>query len=312
MSRALARPAPAVSDAGAFDRADLGLYVTLVIVWGTSWIAIRHQLGSVAPVVSLLWRFLLAAAAAMAIALWRGERMAHPARLHLRFALVGSLMFSTNFLLFYLAGRHVPTGLLAVVFALASPINLGLATLMFGRPAEPRVLAGAALGVTGVALLYAPEIAGTGLDTTALGGLALAVGGTLCFCLGNMVSSVIQREDVSDYAATAWGMSYGALWLFALCLASGAEFAMDWSAGYLVSLGWLAGGSSVAAFIAYLALIKRVGPARAGFATVLFPVIALAISSVFENYHWGPLAITGLALVAAGNVMTLGLLRRGR
>ncbi|PZQ16177.1 MAG: EamA family transporter [Ancylobacter novellus] len=306
-------PHPAAApQAPSLDRTDLGLYATLVLVWGTSWYAIHHQLGVVAPVVSLLWRFLLAAALCVCVALWRGERMAWPARLHLRFAAAGVLMFSTNFLLFYLAGRHVPTGLLAVVFALASPINLGLSTLFFRRPLEPRVLAGAAIGIAGVGCLYAPEIAGTGFDAAALGGLALSVAGTCCFCLGNMVSATIQEDGVGDRAATAWGMVYGSAWLFILCLAIGAPFSIDLRPPYLISLVWLAAGSSVAAFIAYLALIKRMGPARAGFATVLFPVVALAISSLFEDYHWGPLAIFGVGLVAVGNVVVLGLFGRSR
>lgn len=308
MTRAIAEP---LAPAGrSFDRSDAALYATLIFVWGTSWYAIRHQLGTVDPVVSLLWRFLLAAALAMGVALWRGERLRYGAKLHARFALAGVLMFSTNFLLFYLAGRHVATGLLAVVFALASPINLGLAAALFGRPVEPRVLGGAALGVTGVGFLYAPEIMATGFDMAALGGLGLAVGGTLSFCLGNMVSSLIQRDGASDYAATAWGMSYGALWLLALSLVTGAHFAFDFRAPYVISLVWLAVFASVTAFICYLALIKRIGPAKAGFATVLFPVVALGVSSVLEDYHWGPLAFVGLALVAAGNVVTLGLFRR--
>ena len=298
---ASAGPAPTL------DRTDTALYATLILVWGTSWIAIRGQLGEVAPVVSLVWRFLLSSAIGFAIALARRERLGFPLRMHGWFVAAGVSMFSSNFLLFYLAGAHIPTGLLAVVFALASPINLGFAALFFGRPAEPRVLVGAAIGVSGVAALYAPEILGTGLDIAALGGLGLAVAGTVLFCLGNMASAVIQREGAPDVAAAAWGMGYGALWLLILSLASGAHFAFDWRPPYVISLGWLALGSSVAAFIAYLALIKRVGPARAGFATVLFPVVALAISSVFEDYHWGPLALLGLALVAAGNVVVLGL-----
>jgi drug/metabolite transporter (DMT)-like permease len=312
MPRSLAHPAPPMPHAttSSLDPKGAALYATLILVWGTSWIAIHHQLGVVAPVVSLLWRFVLAASICMGLALLRRERMAFGPRLHLMFALVGVLMFSTNFLLFYLAGRHVPTGLLAVVFALASPINLGLSALFFRGRVEPRVLAGAALGVTGVAALYAPQIAGAGFDMTALGGLGLALAGTLCFCLGNMASSVVQNEGVSDYAATAWGMSYSVVWLLALCLATGSEFAFDLRVPYVASLLWLSIGSSAIAFIAYLALIKRIGPGRAGFATVLFPVVALAISSAFEDYHWSALSILGLALVAAGNVVVLGLARK--
>lgn len=302
-------PAPQ-APATSLGRSDLGLYVTLVVVWGTSWIAIHGQLGVVAPTVSLVWRFLLASAVCFAIAAFRGRPLAFGARAHARFALAGVLMFSTNFLLFYLAGRHIPTGLLAVVFALASPINLALAALFFGRPVDRNVLIGAGLGIAGVAALYEPEIAAAGFDATALGGLALAVAGTVCFCLGNMVSTRTQAEGVPDVSAAAWGMAYGTVWLVVLALATGARFEFDVSVRYVVSLLWLALGSSVVAFVAYLALIKRIGPGRAGFATVLFPVLALAISSVVENYDWTPLGFVGLGLVAGGNVLVLGLGRR--
>lgn len=308
MSRVTAQTATPTAPS-ALRRTDLGLYVVLVTVWGTSWIALHHQLGVVAPVVSLVWRFGLSALLCLAIAVARREPLRFPLRTHARFALAGLLMYSTNFLLFYHAGAHVPSGLLAVVFALASPINLALGALFFGRAIEIRVLVGAALGVAGVGLLYLPQIASAGFGAAALGGLALCVAGTLCFCLGNMISSVIQRE-VPDLAATAWGMIYGTLWLTIFALASGAAFDFEPSWSYGLSLLWLAAGSSVAAFLAYLALLKRIGPARAGFATVLFPVVALAISSVFESYAWTASALLGVALVAVGNVVVLGLARR--
>lgn len=293
----------------AAGRTELWLYVTLVVVWGSSWIAIHHQLGVVAPEVSLVWRFALSAAICFAIGLVKGERLAFDLAVHARFAVLGLLLFSSNFLLFYHAGAFVPSGLLAVVFALASPINLGLGALFFGRPIDARTLLGAGVGVAGVALLYAPQIAAAGFDRGAALGLALCVAGTLCFCLGNMLSGRVQAES-SDLAATAWGMLYGTGWLALVAVVSGAEFTIETTFDYLASLIWLAAGSSVAAFLAYLALMKRVGPGRAGFATVLFPVVALALSSLFEDYHWGLSALIGVALVAAGNVIVLGLARR--
>ncbi|GLK78594.1 DMT family transporter [Methylopila turkensis] len=306
---AAAYVAPQTSREAAVGKSDLGLYAVLVLGWGTSWIAIHHQLGVVSPTVSLVWRFGLAALVCFALAAARRERLAYGLKAHAGFALAGVLMYSTNFLMFYLAGAHVASGLLAVVFALASPINIALGALLFGRRAERRTLAGAALGIAGVALLYAPEIASAGFDLAALGGLGLCVAGTLLFCSGNMVSSVIQRS-IPDVAATAWGMAYGTIWLTILAVASGARFTFELTAPYLLSLGWLSIGSSVAALLAYLALLKRVGAGRAGFATVLFPVVALAISSVFEDYHWGLSAIAGALLVAAGNALALGLVGR--
>ncbi len=126
-----------------------------------------------------------------------------------------------------------------------------------------------------------------------------------------MMSSVIQRT-ASDLSATAWGMFYGTAWLTLIALATGARFAIEATAPYLISLVWLAAGSSVAAFLAYLTLLKRIGAGRAGFATVLFPVVALVISSVFEDYRWSLASFIGVALVAAGNVAVLGFSHRAR
>jgi drug/metabolite transporter (DMT)-like permease len=63
--------------------------------------------------------------------------------------------------------------------------------------------------------------------------------------------------------------------------------------------------STVVAFAAYLTLLGRIGAARAGYSTVMFPVFALLISTVFEGYAWTPYAIAGLALVAIGNVLVI-------
>ena len=174
---------------------DLALYAATVIVWGTSWIAIRAQLGVVAPEVSVLWRFMLAAALMVAFALWRGERLGgYAPTMHLRFAGTGLLLFCANFVLFYYGGLTVPSGLLAVVFSLASVMNLVLGAALLGNHIEPRVAAGGVVGFAGIGLLFWPQIAGVGFDRAAFVGLGLCIAGTLSFCLGNMLTSVIQRR----------------------------------------------------------------------------------------------------------------------
>jgi drug/metabolite transporter (DMT)-like permease len=199
----------------------------------------------------------------------------------------------------------LPSGLLSVVFSLASVINLLLGFLVFRQKIAGRVLFGGLLGFAGVAAMFWPRIAGTDFDATAAIGLALCVAGTTLFCTGNMVSSAIQRRGVPVLVASAWGMVWGCVFLLTAVLIQDLPFAFETSVPYVVSLLWLAIVSSVAAFWAYLTLLGRIGAARAGYATVMFPVFALAISTVVEDYHWTLPAIVGLGSVLAGNLFVL-------
>lgn len=304
-------PAGTPRPAGGLAPLDHGLYVTTLVVWGTSWIALSLQLGVVAPEVSLVWRFAISAVLMFVWVAAIGARWRFPLADHLRFALVGALMFSTNFALFYYGASGIPSGLLSVVFSLASVVNVLMAAVFLRMPMEPRVLAGAGLGVLGIALMFWPEIGGAQIDMRTAKGLLLCVAGTCCFCLGNMVSASNQRRGLPVIPANAWGMLYGTLLLTAVALVAGRPFIVEWTVAYLGSLAWLAVASSVVAFAAYLTLLGRIGPQRAGYLTVMFPVVALAISTAFEGYVWTWPAALGLALVLGGNLLVLRAPRAG-
>lgn len=287
---------------GAFDAV---LYAITVFAWSTSWIAMKAQVATVAPEVSLLWRFAISAAIMWVWVALRGERMRFRAADHLGFAVLGFFLFSMNFDLFYHGARGLPSGLLSVVFSLASVINLLMGFLVFRQTISGRVLFGGMLGFAGVAAMFWPRIAGTDFDAWAATGLAMCVLGTTFFCTGNMMSSTLQRRGISVVAATAWGMVYAGGFLLAAALIMGLPFAFELSVPYVVSLVWLSVVSSVAAFWAYLTLLGRIGASRAGYATVMFPVFALAISTVAEDYQWTVAAVIGLLLVLAGNLFVL-------
>jgi drug/metabolite transporter (DMT)-like permease len=309
-SVAPAAPAPAsASTSAALSARDLGLYGITVFVWGTSWIALKAQLGVVSPEVSTLWRFVVAAAVMWLWAAAARQPLAFGLADHLRLAASGVLLFSSNFVLFLYGGQYLPSGLLAVVFSLASIVNLVLGALLLGQPIESRVAVGGVLGAAGVGLLYWPQIAGAGFDPNALVGLGFCVAGTLSFCLGNMVSTVIQRRGVPLLAANAWGMAYGVATLTILSLARGQPFIVEWTPRYLGATLYLALFASVIAFACYLTLLRRIGAARAGYATVLFPIVALAISTAAEGYRWTVPAAIGAGLALFGNFLVL---RRGR
>ncbi|MBD8892920.1 DMT family transporter [Roseibium litorale] len=290
---------------GGLSARDYGLYGMTVFAWGFSWIAIRGQVGTVAPEVSVFWRFVLAALIMVGWSLFRQERLAYPLRTHLRFAALGALLFSTNFTLFYFGASLLPSGLLAVVFSLASVLNLFLGFLIFGQRPGTRSLLAGLIGFSGIALMFEPQIAKTDVGGEALLGLLFCSIGTLSFCLGNMVSASTQRAGISVTAATTWGMLYGAFFLGCFTALRGSSFAVEMTPAYIGSLVYLAIVASVIAFGSYLTLLGRIGSARAGYATVIFPVIALSVSTIFEDYHWNAAALAGLVCVIAGNVLML-------
>ena len=304
-------PVPPSAARAPFSAGDLALYGATVLAWTFSWIAMHHQVGPVSPEVSVVWRFLIAAPVMMALARLRGERLVYPPADHLRFALLGLFLFCTNFVLFYYAAAHVASGLLSVVFSLASIVNVWLGAVVLRAPVDRRVVVGGAFGALGVALMFAPQVVGQGLSSGAPVGLGLAFAGTLSFCLGNMVSARLQRRAVPVVAASAWGMIYGAAMLAAFAAVRGHAFVVDPNPLYLAGLAYLSIVATVVAFACYLTLLGRIGADRAAYATVLMPALALAVSTVAEGYRWTWPAAVGLVAVAIGNVLVLRAPRRG-
>ncbi len=305
MSSSATAPAAAPSLDRPFDATDLSLYGLTIVAWSVSWYAIALQIGTVSNEVNLVWRFAIATVLMFGWVAWSGRRMRFALTEHLRFAALGVLLFSSNFLFFYYGAFYLVSGLLSVVFSLASVINLMLAAIVMGQRPSPRILAGGLLGFGGIALMFWPEIARQDVSGAALIGLGLCVCGTLSFCLGNLVSAAAQRKGIPLVSMNAWGMLYGTAWAGFLALILGRDFIIDPTATYLGSLVFLAVVSTVVAFAAYLTLLGRIGAARAGYATVVFPIFALVVSTFLEDYRWSVFALAGLVLVAAGNVIVI-------
>lgn len=288
-----------------FTPLDFTLYAAVIVAWGFSWIAMHYQVGVVAPEVSVVWRFLLAAPIMFALAWARGERLRFAPRDHLALLGLGIALFCTNFALFYYGAKWIASGLLAVIFSLASVINVWLGVLALGAPVDRRVALGGALGGFGVAAMFSPQITGTQFDPKVLLGLALCIGGTLAFCVGNMISARLQRRYIPVFAGSAWGMLYGAVTLATFAALRGQPFIIEPTFPYLAGLFYLALIASVVAFACYLTLLGRIGADRAAYVTVMLPVVALAVSTVLEGYRWTIPAGLGLAAVLAGNLLVL-------
>jgi drug/metabolite transporter (DMT)-like permease len=240
-----------------------------------------------------------------AIAVWRGERLFYSLRDHIVFVALGVTLFGVNFTLFYYGAKFITSGLLAVVFSLASIINVWLGALTLNAGIDRRVAAGGMLGVVGVAAMFYPQLAGTQFGSGVLIGLALCVGGTLSFCIGNMISARLQRRGIPVFAASGWGMIYGSAVLALFAYARGHDFIVDPRLPYIASLIYLTLIGSVVAFASYLTLLGRIGADRAAYSTVMFPVVALIVSTFAEGYRWTLPATLGLLAVLAGNLLVL-------
>jgi drug/metabolite transporter (DMT)-like permease len=276
---------------------NISLYLLTVLIWGTTWIALKLQLGVVAIPVSIVYRFGFAALMLFAILLLSGRLQKVNRRGQLICVAQGLCLFCVNFMCFYTASQWIPSGLIAVVFSTSTLWNALNARIFFKQKVARNVLGGGALGLLGLACLFWPELSGHSASRETLIGLGLALLGTLCFSAGNMLSSLQQKAGLRPLTTNAYGMLYGAGMLALYCLLSGTPFSFEWNTRYISSLAYLVVAGSVIGFTAYLTLVGRMGPERAAYCTVLFPVVALNISAFAEGYHWTLPALAGLALV---------------
>jgi len=281
------------------------LYAATVLIWGSSWLAIKYQLGVVAPEVSLFYRFTIAAAVMLAICALRRRPMRFTPGDHAMMAVQGLFLFSANYLLIYLGTQYLTSGLVAVAFSTVVVMNIFGGALLLKVPIRPRMVLGAVLGLGGVSLVFWPEL--ETFDPARGGGLGLllVLAGTLSASLGMLTSAGNQKRRLPVIETNAFGMAYGALFLWLFTLIGGSEYNFDPSFIYVGSLVFLAVPASVIAFWTYLTLLGRIGADRAGYATVLFPIIALGLSTLFEGFAWTTPAIGGVVLVLLGNVLAL-------
>ena len=281
------------------------LFLTSTLIWGSTWLAITFQLGMVAPEVSVAYRFALAS---VCLALWcaiSGASLRFSRRNHAFLAAFGATLFGLNYVAVYWAERYVPSGLVAVVFSTIVFMNPIGARFAFGTPLTARTLVAAALGVAGVALLFVPELDAARHGGAAGLGIAFAFGGTVIATAGNLIAQRNHNVGLSTFPTTAWGMGYGALTAALVATVTGVQWTFDPRIGYIASLIYLALFGSIAAFGAYLTLLKRIGAGPASFVGVATPVIALLLSTLVEGYRWTWVAVLGVVLAVIGNWLAL-------
>lgn len=273
-------------------------YILTVLIWGLTWTAIRLQVESAPVDLAVFYRFVLASLVALGgLALLRRLPRLSLGQ-HRWLVLQGLTLYSVNFLLIYRAAETMTSGLLAVVFSLAALFNAFNGWALMGLRPSPRIYPAVALGITGVALLFWHDLS---LGNATLASILFALAGTYWFSLGNLISLKVRAADIPLLAGNAWAMFYGALALGLWCLVQGVPWFMPASTSFWSATLFLAIPGSIIAFYSYITVIRTVGADKAGYATVLFPVVALSVSTWLEGFVWTGTAIAGAALALMGN-----------
>jgi drug/metabolite transporter (DMT)-like permease len=281
------------------------LFLACVAIWGSTWIAIKFQLGNVAAEVSVFYRFLLASLLLFALCAARRLPLRFTPREHLWLALQGAFMFCLSYIFVYYAEEHLVSGLVAVGYS-ASPLlgMLGM-RVAFGTPMTRQVAAGSVLGIAGITLVFWPEFAHLSSDGNVALGAVYTVLAVLLSTIGSLVAHRNHERDLPLWQSMAWGMLYGSAVCLAVIVLTGKRLAFQATPPYVLSLAYLAVLGSIVAFAGYLTLLKRIGAARSGYIGVMTPIIALLLSAAFEGFRWHPLTGAGIAVSVLGNVVIL-------
>jgi len=283
----------------------LTLYITTVLIWGSSWIMFDFQTGIVSPEVSGAYRFGIAALFMFIWAKMNRETLRFAIGEHTFLALQGAFMFALNIVFLYLAAWYLPSGLNAVVFSMASIISMGAGTFYYRKAPSMTLFIGGLIGVLGVVVVFWPEIKSLELKQGVGLGLLLSLAGTTSFAISLLIGERNQRAGLGGHGGLAWAMTYGTLVMCVIAVFRDSPFTFDSRFSYVGSLIFLIVFNSVIAFSVYFALLKRIGAERSAYVTVLFPIVALVISTIFENYQWTLSAFIGVALTLIGNVLIL-------
>ncbi|WP_038463620.1 DMT family transporter [Candidatus Odyssella acanthamoebae] len=283
------------------------LFLSTAFIWGTTWLAIKYQLGTVHPLWSVCYRFALAGLILLAFCQFKGLSLKFSKRDHQWIALQAFLLFSLNYFFYYLGTDYFVSGIVAVIFAAVAIFNIFNARVFLKIPLSKSAIAGAIIGLGGLGVIFRMEICRL-IDTdiwTVLTGLSICLLGTIIASIGQIVATANMKRALPYLQTNAIGMTYGGLYTALGAIFIGEVPTFELTAKYTLSLLYLTLAGTVIAFGLYMKLVQNIGPSKASYAFVLIPVVALTVSTLFENFTWTMETVIGIGLVILGNIVVM-------
>ncbi|MEQ6121444.1 EamA family transporter [Reichenbachiella sp. MALMAid0571] len=284
---------------------NLPLFAVPALIWGSTWFVITYQLGSVDPLISVVYRYLIAGVLLLGYCLAKGVNMIFSLKDHVFMVFQGILLFGVNYWLVYEAEQYIASALVAVAFSTVIFMNSGFGALFLGRQINKKVITAAVAGLCGTVLIFWGELSKMQMSGDTLKGTILAVGSVVLASLGNITSARNSQEKIPVLQANTFGMLYGCTLMAIVALILGRPFTFDVSAPYVLSLIYLSLFGSIVAFGTYLTLVGRIGADKAAYALVIIPVIAIVMSLIFEDYQITLSTFIGVLLILGGNILAL-------
>ena len=287
-------------------------FAIFTAIWGSTWIVIRGQLGTVPPPWSVTYRFVIAALAMAALARWKGDSLRLDRKGLLVVAFLGLTQFCINFNAVYLAERHITSGVVATVFALLLIPATLLGWAMLGHRPSRRFAWSSLVAVSGIVLLFLHEIREHPANGRQIAvGIALTLFGMLGAAIANVTQARPEIRRYPLFALLAWSMAAGALIDGIIAFAMTGPPSFDPRPSYWLGVLYLALFASVLTFSLYYPVVRKIGPAKAAYSSVLVPIIAMGFSTGLEHYRWTPTTIAGALLALGGMAAALGRDRSG-
>jgi len=282
------------------------LFTLCCLIWGSTWIAITYQIGHTSETFAIALRYLLASLCLGAYCLLKRLPLALPTHIHVKMAGVGLFLYSLNYTLLYMAQAHIISALLALMSSCIIYINVVLRRWWLKEPIRKEVVIGATFGLTGIVCLFVPEFSKVSMDAALALGLGIAFVSFFCASVGNVISERILTSGTPVIQMNFYAMSYAMVLLFITSLLTPGHIVIPTSSSFYLSLIYLALFGSVFAFGAYMKLLKQMGADKAAYVVLVYPMVALVISTFFEGYQWTLLSVVGVIVVLVGNAIAMG------
>jgi drug/metabolite transporter (DMT)-like permease len=270
-------------------------FATVYLVWGSTFLGIRYAVETLPPLSMAAVRFLVAGPILLLVSL----RAPRPTAIEWRnAAITGAFFFLGNHGLVSNAARYIPSGLVSMIIATEVPIIAVLASVLIpGRPLNGRTMAGAALGVLGVVVLFFGKAGGE----THLLACAAVVGASLCWSSGAVLS---QKLRLSSDAVLRAGMQMtcGGAMLAVASLVRGEPSQIAWASTTgrsLLALAYLIVFGSVLTFACYAWLLKHVRAEAVATHVFINPLVAVALGAWLAGEQLGPVHLVSGALILA-------------
>lgn len=284
---------------------NLVLFSLVVLIWGSTWIAISFQLGEVDPLLSVGYRFSLAVMLLGLWCWWKKLPLKLPGHIHIKMAAVGLSLYTLDYSMLYASQQYIISALVALMSSCIIYMNVLQRRIFLKKAFRSEVLTGATLGLLGLALIFYPEFDKVKADHLLLLGIGLAIASFYFASVGNVISERILDYGTPVVQMNFWAMAYGQIFIYSAAWFSGAKFVLPSQTEYYISLVYLAVFGSVLAFGAYMKLLQQMGSDKASFVVLVYPLVALLISTLFEGYQWSLAAILGVVAILAGNAIAM-------